>query len=150
LLPTPPGSETSSYDSQFLLQKPSDAFTSLVSAYGTYSTSVDYHNAMTPPSSVSPRENATNNNNNNSSGKPSLNLQTSSSLFEYAQDARSQYGPESAASMHQLPLKPQPYSAAVMHHHNSLEAYSLDQAQFFPHHSGFHLYKNSPSASWGV
>jgi neuronal PAS domain-containing protein 1/3 len=109
---------------------------------------VDYHNAMTPPSSVSPRDNSINNNNSN---KPSITLQSSTSLFEYSSEAlRGQYGPESG-SMHQLPLKPQPYSAAVMHHNPIEAAYSsLDQAQFFPHHSGFHLYKNSTSAGWGV
>ncbi|KAH8374395.1 hypothetical protein KR009_004761, partial [Drosophila setifemur] len=63
-LPTPPGSE-SSYENQYLQlhsaghapQKSSaDAFTNLVSTYGGYHSSIDYHNAMTPPSSVSPRD----------------------------------------------------------------------------------------------
>lgn len=67
-LPTPPGSEGSSTygDHQFILghQKlpsvanpTSDVFTSLVSPYSTtVAHPLDYHSAMTPPSSVSPRD----------------------------------------------------------------------------------------------
>lgn len=162
-LPTPPGSE-SSYDNQFMLhgghpQKPSgsDAFTNLVSTYGGYPSSMDYHNAMTPPSSVSPREPSLN------STKPSAHHLTSpatgSNGYEFPDALRGggQYpnvGPVSNSDTPILPLKPQPYSAAAAMHHavaaNSIDAYgSIDQSQYFSHHSGFHLYhKGAPSTGW--
>lgn len=111
---------------------------------------MDYHNAMTPPSSVSPRDTTNNSNSNKQSA-----LHSSTSGFEYADTLRNQYGSPDHNSAPSLPVKPQPYSAAAaaMHHAaaNSIEAYgaSLDQSQYFPHHSGFHLYhKGTPSAAW--
>ena len=161
-LPTPPGSE-SSFDNQFLQlhghsQKSSDAFTNLVTTYGGYHSSIDYHNAMTPPSSVSPRESAN-----------SLNVKNiphpSSNSYEYPEALRGQYNPATSTSeanaTPSLPLKPQPYSAAAaaMHHHAASTAAttidpaggysSLDQSQYFSPHSSFHLYhKGGPSAGW--
>lgn len=149
-LPTPPGSE-SSFDNQFLLHhnqaagKGADAFSNLVTNYSGYP--MDYHNAMTPPSSVSPRD--TNHAGNGAKQSAAIHgaHQTATS-FDYTDSLRSQYatlgGDQTTPS---LPLKPQPYSAAAMHH---VDAYGgLDQSQYFPHHSGFHLYhKGSPSAGW--
>ncbi|XP_055846528.1 protein trachealess isoform X1 [Episyrphus balteatus] len=156
-LPTPPGSE-SSYDNQYLLhghtpQKSTDAFTNLVSTYGGYHSSIDYHNAMTPPSSVSPRDS------NNLGGKNSSH--GSNGGYEYADPLRGgQYNTPTStdsSSAPPLPLKPQPYSAAAaaMHHHaaNTIDPASaygnLEQPQYFSPHSGFHLYhKGGPSTSW--
>lgn len=121
-LPTPPSD--ASYDNQF---------GNLVSNYSTSYSNMEYNSAMTPPSSVSPRD---------SSNKGNIN-------YEYtnltSNDTRSQYSNNNLNSneniLPSLPLKPQPYSAAAIHHHsNPIDAYSLDQSQFFPHHNGFHLY----------
>nr|CAD7444082.1 unnamed protein product [Timema bartmani] len=145
-LPTPPGSEGSSTygEHQFLKasNNTADAFNSLVSSYSTsgggggYSgVGVDYHSAMTPPSSVSPRD------------KHQQQLHPTAA-FEgavYSDVLRHQYlGAETPAQP--LPLKPQVYSAV---HPGALDAAayaastSLDQSQFY-HHSatggGFHLY----------
>lgn len=176
-LPTPPGSETS-FDNQFLLhghgQKPSDAFSNLVSSYGSYPSAMDYHSAMTPPSSVSPRDTA--NNSNTSKTPTTIHSSTNSAGsvgagggsangggsnnvgFDYPSDSIGrQYGgvagivnSADANNIPPLPLKPQPYSAAAMHHANSIDAYgSIDQSQYFSHHSGFHLYhKGATSAGW--
>lgn len=121
-LPTPPSEM--SYDSQYMLHG---------STYGTYPNSMEYNNAMTPPSSVSPRE----------SGK--------STTYEYTNlstsDARThQYSSiNHNESLPPLPLKPQPYSASF--HASPMESYSLE-SQYFPHHNGgFHLYKG-PSSGW--
>ncbi|CAD7081771.1 unnamed protein product [Hermetia illucens] len=150
-LPTPPGNET--YDNQLFIhghgQKPSDAFTNLVSSYSGYHSSIDYHNAMTPPSSVSPRESV-----NPLSGKSQNH---NSNAYEYTEPLRTQYnasvGGSDTSTTPSLPLKPQPYSAAAaMHHHaaNAIDAYgTLEQPQYFSHHSSFHLYhKGTPSAGW--
>ncbi|XP_030380191.1 protein trachealess isoform X2 [Scaptodrosophila lebanonensis] len=168
-LPTPPGSE-SSYENQYLqlhsatahpgTQKsgPSaDAFTNLVSTYGGYHSSIDYHNAMTPPSSVSPRDS------NNSAKAPTLGSNTG---YDYADPLRSQYGTPTgsivdsgAGAPTSLPLKPQAYSAAAaaMHPHGHATTtteggvtYSnLDQPQYFAPHSSFHLYhKGSAASGW--
>lgn len=154
-LPTPPGSE-SSFDNQFLLhghQQKSDAFTNLVSTYGGYPGSMDYHNAMTPPSSVSPREPAANGGGNNKSA--ATNVHSAPNGYDYPDPLRNQYSAGTANdSIPSLPLKPQPYSAAAAMHHaatsSSMDAYgSLDQSQYFPHHAGFHLYhKNTPATGW--
>lgn len=154
-LPTPPGSE-SSFDNQFLLHghpqsKSSDAFTNLVSTYGAYPSTMDYHNAMTPPSSVSPREPVTNSQNTKSSS-----IHPTSNGYDFSESLRAQYasGGPNTSEAPTLPLKPQPYSAAAAMHHaaaaNSIEAYgSIDQSQYFSHHSGFHLYhKGTPSSGW--
>lgn len=153
-LPTPPGSE-SSYDNQYLQlhshpQKTSaDAFTNLVSTYGGYHSSIDYHNAMTPPSSVSPRDS-----NNAINASKAASTHTGNS-YEYADPLRAQYAPNDV-NIPPLPLKPQPYSAATaaMHHaHTTTEGgvtYSnLDQPQYFAPHSSFHLYhKGTPTSGW--
>lgn len=145
-LPTPPGSE-SSFDNQFLLHsahnqagaKGADAFSNLVTNYSGYP--MDYHNAMTPPSSVSPRDT-------NGSKASAVHGSHQTSTFDYTDSLRSQYATLAGndQTTPSLPLKPQPYSAAAMHH---VDAYGgLDQSQYFPHHSGFHLYhKGSPSAA---
>lgn len=147
-LPTPPGSE-GSFGEQFSLsahnQKPSDgAFGPL--AYGgagaTYS--VDYHTAaMTPPSSVSPRD------------KHQQQIQQHSAAFDpgsaYQDVLRHPYlnagAPPSDMPTQPLPLKPQAYTP-MHHHHHTLDAYTsasgLDQSQFY-HSAGFHLYHPPPN-----
>ncbi|XP_067012992.1 protein trachealess [Anabrus simplex] len=150
-LPTPPGSEGSSTygDHQFVLshnQKPggvvngsADAFNSLVSSYSTSGGySVDYHSAMTPPSSVSPRD------------KHQQQIHGAFDSQVYTDVLRHQYLGGSAtadAPAQPLPLKPQVYSAVHPSALDAAAAYaattSLDQSQFY-HHSaasaGFHLY----------
>ncbi|XP_017066447.1 protein trachealess isoform X3 [Drosophila eugracilis] len=160
-LPTPPGSE-SSYENQYLQlhsaasgghpggQKTSaDAFTNLVSTYGGYHSSIDYHNAMTPPSSVSPRDS-------NQPGKAAPVL-TSNGGYDYAPDPlRVQYATASGDGVPaSLPLKPQASYTATMHPSGSTTTeggvtYSnLDQPQYFAPHSSFHLYhKGSPASGW--
>ncbi|XP_058987665.1 protein trachealess [Musca domestica] len=164
-LPTPPGSE-SSYDNQYIQlhshpQKTStDAFTNLVSTYGTYHhSSIDYHNAMTPPSSVSPRDS----NNSLNAGKPPTTATTLTTLngsYEYVDPLKSQYPTTTTSATDvssPLPLKPQPYSATAAMHHTGTTAdatsgltYSnLDQQQYFTPHSSFHLYhKGAPTSGW--
>lgn len=140
-LPTPPGSE-SSYDTQYTtlhhqVQKPSDAFTNLVSAYGSYSSAavMEYQSAMTPPSSVSPRDSSSHHGkpHGGNSGVPS------SASYDYISSV---YSEQSESSLPPLPLKPQAYSAAAAMHHSSIaDSYSaIDQSQYFPHPTGFHLY----------
>lgn len=133
-LPTPPGSE-GSYSDQFVLahnQKASDAFGGLVSSYPTTgSYTVDYHSAMTPPSSVSPRD-------------KHQQVHTAFENPAYTDVLRHQYnlpisgggGGETPAQP--LPLKPQPYPV----HPTAIEYASsgLDQSQFYHHSAGFHLY----------
>lgn len=145
-LPTPPGSEGSSTYSehQFMLaqhQKPTngpDAFSSLVSysTAGTYS--MDYHSAMTPPSSVSPRDKHQQLHGGVAFDGPAV----------YSDVLRHQYLGAGDSPAQPLPLKPQVYSAM---HPSALDAAAaayvasspLDQSQFY-HHSatsaGFHLY----------
>lgn len=176
-LPTPPGSE-SSFDNQFLLhggggggvsghiQKSGDAFTNLVSTYGGYPGTMDYHNAMTPPSSVSPREPSAAAAAAAANKSSAMHASVSNGGYDFADSLRSQYGggggssggniipTTTSADGPTLPLKPQPYSAAAAMHHaaaNSIEAYgsTLDQSQYFSHHSGFHLYhKGAPTSGW--
>lgn len=123
-LPTPPND---SYDSQYL-RKPSESFNNLVSPYSGYP-SMEYNNAMTPPSSVSPRD---------------LTNHKSIGNYDYTNlaptvDSRVQYQTNNsteANSLSHLPLKPQPYSI-----HQIDSSYNVDhQSQYFPYHSGFHLY----------
>ncbi|CAG9793451.1 unnamed protein product [Diatraea saccharalis] len=110
-LPTPPGSEGSSYGEQ-LGHKGTD-ISSL--AYGGYA---DYHSAMTPPGSVSPRD------------KQQYALSYDNSA--YSEALRHSYLGETP-----LPLKPQAYSAVP----GALDyASPLDQSQFFHPPSSFHLY----------
>lgn len=110
-LPTPPGSEGSSYGEQ-LGHKGTD-IGSL--AYGGYA---DYHSAMTPPGSVSPRD------------KQQYALSYDNSA--YSEALRHSYLGEPP-----LPLKPQAYSAVP----TALDyASPLDQSQFFHPSSSFHLY----------
>ncbi|KAG5679745.1 hypothetical protein PVAND_009289 [Polypedilum vanderplanki] len=116
-LPTPPND---SYDSQYL-RKSSETFSNL---YGPYS-SMEYNNAMTPPSSVSPRD-LTNHKSN--SNYEYTNLNDSRSVAQYHASN------SSGNDIPHLPLKPQPY-------HMDPSSYSIDhQSQYFPYHSGFHLY----------
>ncbi|XP_073959523.1 PAS domain-containing protein trachealess isoform X4 [Choristoneura fumiferana] len=110
-LPTPPGSEGSGYGEQ-LGHKGTD-IGSL--AYGGYA---DYHSAMTPPGSVSPRD------------KQQYALSYDNSA--YSEALRHSYLGEAP-----LPLKPQAYSAVP----GALDYTStLDQSQFFHPPSSFHLY----------
>ncbi|XP_063375576.1 protein trachealess isoform X3 [Cydia amplana] len=110
-LPTPPGSEGSGYGEQ-LGHKGTD-IGSL--AYGGYA---DYHSAMTPPGSVSPRD------------KQQYALSYDNSA--YSEALRHSYLGEPP-----LPLKPQAYSAVP----SALDyTSSLDQSQFFHPPSSFHLY----------
>lgn len=154
-LPTPPGSEGSSTygEHQFVLathnQKSSsgtscaDAFTSLVSSYSTATGyTVDYHSAMTPPSSVSPRD--------KQQQQQQQQLHPVNVISSYEGSSaytdpvlRHQYEPAQP-----LPLKPQVYSAAV--HPSALDAAAAyasaglsEQAQFYHHPAagaGFHIY----------
>ncbi|XP_061379819.1 protein trachealess isoform X2 [Danaus plexippus] len=111
-LPTPPGSEGSGYGEQ-LGHKGTD-IGSL--AYAGYA---DYHSAMTPPGSVSPRD------------KQQYALPYDNS---YSEALRHPYlGINSEAP---LPLKPQAYSAVP----GALDYAQLDQSQFFHPSSSFHLY----------
>lgn len=123
-LPTPPND---SYESQYF-RKSGESFNSLVSSYNAYS-SMEYNNAMTPPSSVSPRD-LTNHKSGGSYDYTNLNLPG---------DNRLQYQPNhqtDSGVLNHLPLKPQPYSI-----HQMDSSYSIDhQSQYFPYHSGFHLY----------
>lgn len=122
-LPTPPND---SYESQYL-RKSGESFGNLVSSYSAYS-SMEYNNAMTPPSSVSPRD---------------LTSHKNSGSYEYTNltssgDNRVQYqtNPTESNTLPHLPLKPQPYSI-----HQMDTSYSIDhQSQYFPYHTGFHLY----------
>ncbi|XP_075984441.1 PAS domain-containing protein trachealess isoform X6 [Anticarsia gemmatalis] len=110
-LPTPPGSEGSGYSEQ-LGHKGTD-IGSL--AYGGYA---DYHSAMTPPGSVSPRD------------KQQYALPYDNSA--YSEALRHSYLGDAP-----LPLKPQAYSAVP----SALDyASPLDQSQFFHPPSTFHLY----------
>lgn len=127
-LPTPPGSESSYESPQFGLpavgQKPNDAFTNLVSAYGSSYPTMEYQSAMTPPSSVSPRDSAA----------KAHHAAAAYEAYNYANAAEM-----GGDSMPPLPLKPQAYSAAAAAmHHDSYD----HQSQYFPHPpTGFHLYK---------
>lgn len=116
-LPTPPNDSFSS-ESQYL-RKSSAAE---VFGYGGAYSSMDYNNAMTPPSSVSPRD--------------LTNHKTSNYEYTNLTDARLQYHSSD------LPLKPQPYSLHQMTDTHTSYGHSIDhQSQYFsPYHSGFHLY----------
>lgn len=148
-LPTPPGSE-SSYCDQFILHNqkataPGEtSFGSLVTPYshaGTNGYSVDYHTAMTPPSSVSPRD------------KHQQQIHSSNGTFDnsvYSDVLRHPYlssGNTGEIPAQPFPLKPQAYAAV---HPSALDAAyaatgSLEQSQFYHHSAGFHLYH--PTAS---
>ncbi|XP_076161997.1 protein trachealess-like isoform X4 [Ptiloglossa arizonensis] len=155
-LPTPPGSEGSSTygEHQFVLathnQKPTtgtscaDAFTSLVSSYTTAGGyTVDYHSAMTPPSSVSPRDKQQQQQQQQQLHPVNVisNYEGSSAYTDPV--LRHQYEPAQP-----LPLKPQVYSAAV--HPSALDAAAAyasagltEQTQFYHHPAagaGFHIY----------
>ncbi|XP_015590968.1 protein trachealess isoform X2 [Cephus cinctus] len=159
-LPTPPGSEGSSTygEHQFVLSghagptkvvtsSAADAFTSLVSSYSaaTGAYGVDYHSAMTPPSSVSPRDKQ----------QQQQQLHSASVVSSYESSVygepvlRHQYEPAQP-----LPLKPQVYPAAV--HPSALDAAAayasagLEQPQFYHHPAtgaGFHLYHPTNKAA---
>ncbi|KZC05321.1 Protein trachealess [Dufourea novaeangliae] len=155
-LPTPPGSEGSSTygEHQFVLathnQKGpagtscADAFTSLVSSYSTAGGyAVDYHSAMTPPSSVSPRDKQQQQQQQQQLHPVNVisNYESSSAYTDPV--LRHQYEPAQP-----LPVKPQVYSAAV--HPSALDAAAAyasaglaEQTQFYHHPAagaGFHIY----------
>lgn len=130
-LPTPPND---SYDSQSYLHNntrksstavsSTETFGNLVSTYNSAYSSMDYNNAMTPPSSVSPRDLT-----NHKSNYEYTNLTSNDARLQYQTDSSNQPLPH-------LPLKPQPYAI-----HQMDPSYSIDhQSQYFPYHSGFHLY----------
>ena len=166
-LPTPPGSEGSSTygEHQFAVlsaaQKGpgSDAFTSLVSSYASTTGTgyaLDYHSAMTPPSSVSPRDKQQHQHQQHQQQQQQQHVQAQQQLagvnnYEAAavygeQVLRHQYEPAQP-----LPLKPQVYSAV---HPSALDAYATslagEQPQFYHHPAagaGFHLYHPSNKAA---
>ncbi|CAH2054771.1 unnamed protein product, partial [Iphiclides podalirius] len=110
-LPTPPGSEGSGYGDQ-LGHKGTEIGSLAYTSYG------DYHSAMTPPGSVSPRD------------KQQYAISYDNSAYSDA--LRHSYLGEAP-----LPLKPQAYSAVP----GALDyASPLDQSQFFHPPSSFHLY----------
>ncbi|XP_013139697.1 PREDICTED: protein trachealess isoform X2 [Papilio polytes] len=110
-LPTPPGSEGSGYGEQ-LGHKTTEIGSLAYTSYG------DYHSAMTPPGSVSPRD------------KQQYAISYDNSAYSDA--LRHSYLGEAP-----LPLKPQAYSAVP----GALDyASPLDQSQFFHPPSSFHLY----------
>ncbi|XP_013166265.1 PREDICTED: protein trachealess isoform X2 [Papilio xuthus] len=110
-LPTPPGSEGSGYGEQ-LGHKSTEIGSLAYTSYG------DYHSAMTPPGSVSPRD------------KQQYAISYDNSAYSDA--LRHSYLGEAP-----LPLKPQAYSAVP----GALDyASPLDQSQFFHPPSSFHLY----------
>ncbi|XP_058797223.1 protein trachealess isoform X2 [Phymastichus coffea] len=145
-LPTPPGSEGSSTygDHQFVLSahnqkvtgSGADAFTSLVSSYTSPAGyGVDYHSAMTPPSSVSPRDKQQQQQQVQQQQQQQAQLNTYDAVYGDPV-MRHQYEPAQP-----LPLKPQVYSAVP------LDAYATasltEQSQFYHHpaaSAGFHLY----------
>jgi len=167
-LPTPPGSDSYVSDSQFMLgshQKSGGPdFPSLVS-YASVP-SYDYQPAMTPPSSVSPRDKPPYSDPSSSanggygdvtSGTSSLGSSVvNSSSFRPPQSSSYLDGPAQP-----LPLKPQVYgyhhphhsaleSAAAAHHHQYGAPTLADQSQFYPPpHTGFHLYHPGKSTPYG-
>lgn len=153
-LPTPPGSEGSYSEHQFMLQHQKstngDTFGSLAAAYtatGHSYSAMDYHNAMTPPSSVSPRDKQ-------QLGHTGVSFDNTVPM--YSDVLRHQYNNDGSPAQ-PLPLKPQVYSAV---HPSALDAYvssgPLDQSQFYHHGAtgaGFHLYHpanktGSNSTNW--
>lgn len=123
-LPTPPND---SYDSQYM-RKSGENNNNLVGPYSGYP-SMEYNNAMTPPSSVSPRD---------------LTNHKLGGNYDYTNlvasvDSRVQYQVNNSGEVNvlsHLPLKPQPYTI-----HQMDPSYNIDhQSQYFPYHSGFHLY----------
>ncbi|XP_035738243.1 protein trachealess-like isoform X5 [Vespa mandarinia] len=187
-LPTPPGSEGSSTygEHQFILtthnQKASasgnscgtDAFTSLVSSYSTAGGyAVDYHSAMTPPSSVSPRDKQQqqqHHHHHHHQQQPQQQQQQQQQQQLHpvnvisSYDTSSTYGEPVLRHQYEpaqpLPLKPQVYSATV--HPSALDAAAAyasaglgEQAQFYHHPAaaaaaaaaGFHIYHPSNKAT---
>ena len=99
-----------SYDSQFIHPR----------TYNGYP-SMEYNNSMTPPSSVSPKD---------------LTNHKSNGNYEYTHltGTRDHYQKDDVIA--QLPLKHQPYAM-----HEIEPIYNIEhQPQYFPYHSGFHLY----------
>ncbi|XP_014275365.1 protein trachealess isoform X3 [Halyomorpha halys] len=124
-LPTPPGSD-GSYSDQFVLHNQKNDF----GLYSGGGYTVDYHSAMTPPSSVSPRD------------KHQQQIHSGFESPVYSEVLRHQYlGGEAPAQP--LPLKPQPYPM----HPGALDYATTSLDQQFYHHSapstGFHLYHPS-------
>jgi neuronal PAS domain-containing protein 1/3 len=123
-LPTPPND---SYDSQYL-RKPGDGYSNLIPSYGAYP-SMEYNNAMTPPSSVSPRD---------LSNQKGCSAYDFTNLTNPSGDSRVHYpsNPAESNALPHLPLKPQPYAL-----HQMDPTYNIDhQSQYFSYHPSFHLY----------
>lgn len=119
-------------DFDYLRKTTGESFGNFVSSYGTYP-SMDYHNAMTPPSSVSPRDLTNHKSTRNNCDY--LHLASTSTSDERLHSQAMNHH-DSASS---LPLKPHPYPA----HQIDASSYGLDhQSQYFPYHTGFHLYKS--------
>ena len=142
-LPTPPGGSASDYASSV-----HDVFPPTSSYSASSGFLSEYLPAMTPPSSVSPRDAA-------------------GALFAAEASLRHSYGlaDSSYGAGQPLPLKPHVYGVHNMDHgaagqyHGSQSAVPLtDASQFYPHAaSGFHLYhpqitksasSNNSAASW--
>jgi hypothetical protein len=147
-LPTPPGSDNYVSESQFMLgshqKSGSTDFPSLV----PYSSvpSYDYQPAMTPPSSVSPRDKPYGADpSSNGYGDPSSLTNTSFRPPQSYLDGPAQ----------PLPLKPQvygyhphPHSALESQYGNPLSDHT--QSQFYPPtHTGFHLYHPGKTTPYG-
>jgi hypothetical protein len=126
--------DTSSHQSnEFDYLRKGEGFGSFVSSYGTYP-SMDYHNAMTPPSSVSPRDLTNHKSTRNSCEY--INLTSSSSSTDERLQAQNHNNDTTNST---LPVKPHPYPV----HQIDTSSYGLDhQSQYFPYHTGFHLYKS--------
>ena len=130
-LPTPPGSE-GYQDSMFgKTHDFSYAANGAVNPSGLTATSSypDYHSAMTPPSSVSPREKMAGDCN---------DLRTASYLTE----------PNNGMPAQPLPLKPQVYSYGTSQLDTpSYSAQLTDQTSGLYSPAGFHLYHSNPGKS---
>lgn len=117
------------------LRKSSENFGNFVSSYGTFP-AMEYQ-AMTPPSSVSPRDLTNQKSMRNNCEYINLTPTTSSSSTN--SDERLQLQNLNHDTNSTLPLKPHPYPV----HQIEAPSYGLDhQSQYFPYHTGFHLYKS--------
>ncbi|XP_035703736.1 protein trachealess isoform X3 [Folsomia candida] len=147
-LPTPPGSDNYN-ESQFMLgshqKSGSSDFPSLV-PYASVP-SYDYQPAMTPPSSVSPRD------------KPPYGDPSSNGYGDPSSLSNTSFRPPQSyldgGPAQPLPLKPQVYG---YHPHSALESHQSygnpltdhTQSQFYPPtHTGFHLYHPGKSTPYG-
>lgn len=156
-LPTPPGSEGSGYgEHQFV--------TNIYSTNGPGGYGVDYHSAMTPPSSVSPRDKHAQLHAAAAAGPASYDSSGYNDVLRHQYSTGgggggSGSGVSTSAGneipAQPLPLKPQVYSAV---HPGTLDAYSsaaaaaaAAESQFYHHAASFHLYHptaNKAAANW--